>query len=69
MGNSPLSVRSTTVHMLHTLDYRDRRNPTHFTDSEDRFLHWVRSVVEEAYAIVDFEDESEIPPDFRDPES
>jgi hypothetical protein len=54
--------------MLHSLDYRDRRNPTHFTDSEDRFLHWVRSVVEEAYAIVDFEDESDIPPDFRDPE-
>lgn len=36
-------------------------------DSEDRILHWVRSVVEEAYAVVDFENETDISTDFRDP--
>ena len=39
----------------------------HLTDSEDRILHWVRSVVEEAYAVVDFEDEADNSTDFRDP--
>ncbi|KAK8041858.1 hypothetical protein PG993_006381 [Apiospora rasikravindrae] len=27
------------------------------TDSEDRILHWVRCIVEEAYAVVDFDDD------------
>lgn len=31
-------------------------------DSEDRILHWVRCIVEEAWAVVDFEDEE---PEFR----
>lgn len=29
---------------------------TPLTDSEDRILHWVRCVVEEAWAVVDFDD-------------
>ncbi|KAK8090272.1 C2H2 type zinc finger domain-containing protein [Apiospora hydei] len=28
------------------------------TDSEDRILHWVRCIVEEAYAVVDFDDDN-----------
>ncbi|KAI1854776.1 hypothetical protein JX265_002413 [Neoarthrinium moseri] len=31
------------------------------TDSEDRILHWVRCVVEEAFAVVDFEEDEPIP--------
>ena len=31
--------------------------PSSLTDSEDRILHWVRCIVEEAWAVVDFEDE------------
>ena len=38
-----------------------------FIDSEDRILHWVRSVVEEAYAVVDFDDETDSSADLRDP--
>lgn len=30
---------------------------TRETDSEDRILHWVRCIVEEAYDVVDFEDD------------
>lgn len=37
------------------------------TDSEDRILHWVRSIVEEAYTVVDFDEDSEALMDFRDP--
>ncbi|CAH0042545.1 unnamed protein product [Clonostachys rhizophaga] len=37
------------------------------TDSEDRILHWVRSIVEEANDVVDFEDEEEPPGDLREP--
>ncbi|KAK6843756.1 C2H2 type zinc finger domain-containing protein [Apiospora arundinis] len=29
------------------------------TDSEDRILHWVRCIVEEAYAVVDFDSDSD----------
>lgn len=37
---------------------------TKSTDSEDRILHWVRCIVEEAYDVVDFEDdESDLQPD------
>lgn len=36
--------------------------PCHYLDSEDRILHWVRCIVEEAWAVVDFEDEE---PEFR----
>ena len=41
-------------------------------DSEDRILHWVRCIVEEAYTVVDFEqshDDQEITNllDFTDP--
>ncbi|KAK2609945.1 hypothetical protein N8I77_003413 [Diaporthe amygdali] len=35
---------------------------TPLNDSEDRILHWVRCIVEEAYDVVDFEDEE---PDIR----
>ncbi|KAI6779349.1 uncharacterized protein J7T54_000447 [Emericellopsis cladophorae] len=39
------------------------------SDSEDRILHWVRCIVEEAYQGVDFHEEHDIPQflDFRDP--
>jgi hypothetical protein len=29
------------------------------TDSEDRILHWVRCIVEEAYAVVDFDEQEQ----------
>lgn len=42
---------------------------TRLTDSEDRILHWVRCIVEEAYDVVDFEDdEADVQAD-RDPGS
>ncbi|KAG6362448.1 hypothetical protein INS49_010678 [Diaporthe citri] len=42
---------------------------TPLSDSEDRILHWVRCIVEEAYDVVDFdEDEADQPTD-RDPAS
>lgn len=37
------------------------------TDSEDRILHWVRCIVEEAYAVVDFDEDQDMFADFRDP--
>lgn len=36
-------------------------------DSEDRILHWVRCIVEEAYTCVDFEDDNDEFVDFRQP--
>lgn len=39
------------------------------TDSEDRILHWVRCIVEEAYDVVDFEDHEPGLSTDRDPAS
>ena len=36
------------------------------TDSEDRILHWVRCIVEEAYAVVDFDSSGDDGDDCRD---
>ncbi|ORY69941.1 uncharacterized protein BCR38DRAFT_502903 [Pseudomassariella vexata] len=36
---------------------KDSVNVVPLTDSEDRILHWVRCIVEEAYAVVDFEED------------
>ena len=41
-------------------------DPFFGTDSEDRILHWVRCIVEEAYTVVDLEDDSEGGMDLRD---
>ncbi|KAL1854833.1 hypothetical protein Daus18300_011349 [Diaporthe australafricana] len=42
---------------------------TPLSDSEDRILHWVRCIVEEAYDVVDFEDEEPGLSTDRDPAS
>ncbi|KAK2051947.1 hypothetical protein LY76DRAFT_366205 [Colletotrichum caudatum] len=42
---------------------------TPLSDSEDRILHWVRCIVEEAYDVVDFEDDGPKMPTDRDPAS
>lgn len=38
-----------------------------WTDSEDRILHWVRCIVEEAYDVVDFDDDEADQQTDRDP--
>ncbi|KAK2032521.1 hypothetical protein LX32DRAFT_582696 [Colletotrichum zoysiae] len=42
---------------------------TPLSDSEDRILHWVRCIVEEAFDVVDFEDNGPEMPTDRDPAS
>ncbi|KAI3547493.1 hypothetical protein CABS01_11122 [Colletotrichum abscissum] len=42
---------------------------TPLSDSEDRILHWVRCIVEEAYDVVDFEDDEPETSTDRDPAS
>ncbi|KAK1622999.1 hypothetical protein BDP81DRAFT_411081 [Colletotrichum phormii] len=42
---------------------------TPLSDSEDRILHWVRCIVEEAYDVVDFEDDEPDTSTDRDPAS
>lgn len=41
----------------------DSMDSVPLTDSEDRILHWVKCIVEEAYAVVDFEEEATLQTD------
>ena len=36
-------------------------------DSEEKIIHWVKSIVDEAYAVTDFTDPSAGPTDIQDP--
>ncbi|KND86634.1 Hydrogen peroxide stress regulator 1 [Tolypocladium ophioglossoides CBS 100239] len=47
----------------------DTMEATPVSDSENRIVHWVRCIVEEAFAVVDFEDEPDGQTEFRDPAS
>jgi hypothetical protein len=38
-----------------------------YIDSEEKIIHWVRSIIDEAYAVTDFTDSSAGAADFHDP--
>jgi hypothetical protein len=38
-----------------------------YIDSEEKIIHWVRSIIDEAYAVTDFTDSSAGATDFHDP--
>lgn len=61
MNQHPLSGKSSDK------SWFSKQLLTFAADSEDRILHWVRSIVEEAYTVVDFDNDSEGLIDFRDP--